>query len=607
MAEFLRKVKLTQAMGLMAMSGFVVASLFAAIGIRNDIADRHMMAETGALVVSSVGVGKAIQEIEDTSDVEIRDTVSAAEQAINAAIILHAALLLGLSVACGAAATVFIRTAARELRAISDRVERLSKGDLESPIPRPRIPELARIAAALGTFRSNEIDRIAEEERVEELQQKSSVGITRVVDAVSAGDFSARLRLRDLKGASLMLAEGINSILCNVEDVVTAQKERDEQAHRAVIRTREEQAAIHSAAADEIAEIVAACSRGDFSRRIPTEGKDGVFHQLSLGVNGIANAAESGLRQIQSSLSAIASGDLSRRMDGEFHGLYAEIQHSLDETLENLSRIMAEIEDQSGLVAQAADEIRKATDDLARRTEHQTETVRRSADATEQLARTVQGNADSMDTGRDLTRQLGVHADEGARISNEAIHAIEGIENASGEMAKIVNVIEEIAFQTSLLALNASVEAARAGEAGRGFSVVASEVRSLANRCSEASKQIGDLIEGNIREVKTSSAKVRESGLALKRIEEATAEVISLVENVSASSQLQAGGIRELGTGMADIDQITQRNAELVQRTADLMEGLVESGKSLFQLVQMFRPGDDEHRTGGRRPDVAAE
>ena len=294
-------------------------------------------------------------------------------------------------------------------------------------------------------------------------------------------------------------------------------------------------------------------------------------------------------------------------MNGEFHGLYAEIQTALDETLANLSRIMNDIEEQSALVARTADEIRSATDDLAMRTERQTETVQKSANATERLAETVQGNADSMDTGRELTRQLGIHAENGAKISGEAIAAMEGIESTSGEMAEIINVIDEIAFQTSLLALNASVEAARAGESGKGFSVVAAEVRLLAERSAEASKQIGELIAGNVREVQSSADKVRESGLALNRIEEATAEVITLVERVSGASQEQATGIRELGRAMTEIDTVTQSNGELVLRTAELMDNLAESGAHLFELVSMFRPGTGTRRSAHGERRVAAE
>ncbi|WP_111431541.1 nitrate- and nitrite sensing domain-containing protein [Rhodobacteraceae bacterium DSL-40] len=549
----------------------------------------------------------ALKNVEMASAAEIRAQVDAAHASVTSGTIFHVALLLTLSALAGIMVLLITRTVAQEVHATTTRLDALSHGDIRSPVPENRIPDLAKVSEALSAFCSKECARQAAEEQEEALQRRSGKGIERVLSQVRQHDFSARLRLRDLKGVALLIGEGLNTILSTAEEVVAAQQARDEAAHCEALRAREREAELQAAAADQIASIVAACSRGDFSARIAVDGKEGVFRELSLGVNGIADAAASGLEQIRKSLAAIAKGDLTQRMNGEFHGLYAEIQTALDETLANLSRIMNDIEEQSALVARTADEIRSATDDLAMRTERQTETVQKSANATERLAETVQGNADSMDTGRELTRQLGIHAENGAKISGEAIAAMEGIESTSGEMAEIINVIDEIAFQTSLLALNASVEAARAGESGKGFSVVAAEVRLLAERSAEASKQIGELIAGNVREVQSSADKVRESGLALNRIEEATAEVITLVERVSGASQEQATGIRELGRAMTEIDTVTQSNGELVLRTAELMDNLAESGAHLFELVSMFRPGTATRRGAHGERRVAAE
>ncbi|WP_424934154.1 methyl-accepting chemotaxis protein [Amaricoccus macauensis] len=548
---------------------------------------------------------EAIKGIETASTAEITAHLDRAATSVASAALLHINTLIGLTILIGGAGAALVRRISREADLTIERLDALASGDIDSPIPEADLKEFAKMTGALRSFQARELARIRQEEEARELQQTASEGIRRVVAGVQQGDFSARFRLRDLQGPNLVLGQGINQILETAETVVSEGKRRDEAAHAESLRRAEEEAAIQAAAAAELAEIVAACSQGDFSRRIPVVDKEGVFATLSQGVNGIASAAESGLRQIQASLSAIAAGDLTQRMEGEFHGLYAEIQTALSETLAKLSQMLAEIEDQSGLVARTVDDIQNGTDDLSRRTERQSQSVQQSLSATEGLARTVQSNADSMDTGRELTRQLGTHAEEGARISDEAIRSIEAIEGTSGEMAKIVGVIDDIALQTSLLALNASVEAARAGEAGKGFAVVASEVRSLAERSSEASRRIGGLIEGNVRDVQASSEKVRESGLALQRIQEAVRHVIDRVEQVSAASQEQAGGIRELGEGMSEIGEITRSNAGLVQHNARLMGNLVASGNHLLDLVRSFRTGKSAPDAGPRRVHAA--
>jgi methyl-accepting chemotaxis protein len=172
------------------------------------------------------------------------------------------------------------------------------------------------------------------------------------------------------------------------------------------------------------------------------------------------------------------------------------------------------------------------------------------------------------------------------------------IEESAGRIAKIIDVIEDIAFQTNLLALNAGVEAARAGEAGRGFAVVASEVRALAQRSSDAAREINDLITSSGTQVQRGVELVNRAGTALEQIVSSVAEISDLVAGIAASSKEQSTGVSEINTAVNQLDQSTQQNAAMFEETTAASHALTQLAEDLGGTVARFSTG----QVGGERP-----
>jgi methyl-accepting chemotaxis protein len=240
-------------------------------------------------------------------------------------------------------------------------------------------------------------------------------------------------------------------------------------------------------------------------------------------------------------------------------------------------------------IRSGTEEISIASDDLARRTEQQAASLEETAAALDEITATVKKTADGATHARSVVSTAKSDAEQSSKIVNEAIDAMSGIEKSSRQIGQIIGVIDEIAFQTNLLALNAGVEAARAGEAGRGFAVVASEVRALAQRSAEAAKEIKALISTSTAQVDHGVDLVAQTGKALDRIMQQITEINVVVSEIAASAQSEATGLNEVNTAVNQMDQVTQKNAAMVEESTAASHTLARETDELARLVGRFR------------------
>ncbi|MCV2514261.1 methyl-accepting chemotaxis protein, partial [Leclercia pneumoniae] len=180
-------------------------------------------------------------------------------------------------------------------------------------------------------------------------------------------------------------------------------------------------------------------------------------------------------------------------------------------------------------------------------------------------------------------------ASRGGNVVSQAITTMQSIESASAKIGDITSVIDGIAFQTNILALNASVEAARAGEQGRGFAVVAGEVRNLASRSAQAAKEIKSLIDSTTQSVATGSRYVHLAGESMQEIVASIGSVSGIMHQITVATHEQMKGIQEINHAVNHLDRMVQQNAELVVQSAAAASALQGQAGELAETAGHFR------------------
>ncbi|MGV8958987.1 MAG: methyl-accepting chemotaxis protein [Stenotrophomonas sp.] len=339
----------------------------------------------------------------------------------------------------------------------------------------------------------------------------------------------------------------------------------------------------------EVSRIVAAASRGDLSGRIELEGKEGFLLQLSDQLNGLLETFTGSIGQVSAVLTALAKGDLTLRMEGDFDGVFARMRDDANTTIAQLTTIIGDIQGAASGINLAATEIAAGNHDLSQRTEQQAANLEETAASMEELTSTVRQNSEHARQANQLAIGAAQVASEGGVVVGQVVTTMTEIEQSSKKIADIISVIDGIAFQTNILALNAAVEAARAGEQGRGFAVVASEVRTLAQRSAGAAKEIKGLIDASVERVANGSALVRKAGSTMGEIVSSVQRVTNIMAEISTASQEQTAGIEQVSQTVMQMDETTQQNAALVEEATAAARSMEEQAHKLANAVTRFK------------------
>ena len=321
-----------------------------------------------------------------------------------------------------------------------------------------------------------------------------------------------------------------------------------------------------------------------------------VFREAADSRRQAATEQTAVVEALSAGLARLAAKDLEHQLDQPFPPAYETLRENYNAAVASLAEALRVVRIGTGSVQGSISEIGAAAQDLAIRNEAQAARIAETTGAMDAVTGIVQETA----TGAQAVSQTITLADreagEGGDVVRRAIEAMAAIEHSAHEIGQIISVIDGIAFQTNLLAINAGVEAARAGEAGKGFAVVATEVRALAQRSADAAQSIKALITTSGEQVGAGVELVRESGTRLETIVRRIGEISALTGSIAGSATRQAASLSQINAAMREMDRMTQQNAAMVEESSAATRSLAAEAVRLNELVATFRTRNIAHR-----------
>ncbi|MCK5876549.1 MAG: nitrate- and nitrite sensing domain-containing protein [Candidatus Marithrix sp.] len=341
----------------------------------------------------------------------------------------------------------------------------------------------------------------------------------------------------------------------------------------------------------EINTVIQAASVGDFKPRISLTNKEGFVKIFANSINDIMDINQSVIEDLMHLISALAEGDLTQKIEHDYVGAFDQLKNDMNTTVTKLTEIITAMLQTAKMVNGVAERISKSNLSLSKRTEAQASSLEETAASIQQITATMQQNANHTIMASELAEKAKERAKNGGQVINSTIQSMVEINKSSKKISDIIGVIDEIAFQTNLLSLNAAVEAAHAGEQGRGFAVVATEVRNLAQRSAKAAKEIKTLIRDSAIKVEEGTRLVNQSGETLHKIVSSSEKVSDIISDIAAATKEQSSGIHQINMSIAQMDDMTQQNAALAGEASSTGNLMKEQAHKLEGQVAFFYVG----------------
>lgn len=454
-----------------------------------------------------------------------------------------------------------------------------------------RLRSLARVLTDLNTG-ANEI-------RLPDWTSEDELGLLRekVVEFKVGLDERNRLEA-EARETLLALTEKEKEAREQAADLAKRKREADELS--AVMLERQTERETMSA---ELERVVARVASGDLSARLDNAWSDDQLNTLAAGVNGLIERIGLVFSKANAAISAIAEADLRADEHTGFEGAFGQFQTAIADTAHRLADVVRAISGTGAVVSERSSDVTRIADQLSRENTDQAATVADIVTSVQQISAGVDANASTARNARDEAREAAHQAEAGDAQVDQSIDAVRRIAESSAEIVAFVNAIEEIAFQTNLLALNASVEAARAGSAGKGFSVVASEVRALSQRTTDAADQIKTLIDRSETLVGEGVSLAEKTGTQIARVREVIDNLQTRIETVDRASAEQADAVRSVATAIARIDDDLRAGADRAQSCNVAAQSLSAEAIHLSELVAAFRLPSEADVVHGEEAD----
>lgn len=327
---------------------------------------------------------------------------------------------------------------------------------------------------------------------------------------------------------------------------------------------------------------------GEFSHRVTVRSQDEIG-QTSSAFNKLMDSLQKAMNSVNSVLSDVANGNLSRRVDGEFKGEFNQLKENTNNSVMMLSQMIEQVIEASEQVYTGSSELSTSSQTLANGTAHQASTLEQISASMKEISVRTLANNDNANLAQQISKQTIETVQNGNNQMESMLESMQRINSTSSEVNKVIKDIDEIAFQTNLLALNAAVEAARAGKYGKGFAVVAEEVRNLAARSSKSVKNTTTLIETSLKEIKNGVQNSDRTAEILNEITEGIHKSNSLTNEISTASNEQANNIKEIDDALNLVNNVVQQNSSISEQSASASEELTSQASKLQQMMSQFQ------------------
>jgi methyl-accepting chemotaxis protein len=347
-------------------------------------------------------------------------------------------------------------------------------------------------------------------------------------------------------------------------------------------------------AEEQFSTLVQNASAGNLDSQLDSSHYSGFLSSLAVELNELLGTLNEPLKNVISVIHALSKGNLGQRMDGNYTGLFAELQEGVNESLSRLKGVLDEVQQAGHSIVEQVEVMAQTTQDISARIRSEAKELDKTAQELDGLTTTVRQNNNYAKQAGEWAEDAVDMAGKGRDAVGKAMNAMMHISDSSQQISDTIGVIDGISSQTNLLALNAAVEAARAGEQGKGFSVVAADVRVLSQKSAQASHEIRALIDDSVRQVGEGVKLVRRADERLREIVGANKKLCEVINEITSTSNEQTTGIGYIYEVVKHLDDATQRNTLLCDRAADSSEGIRGQMQHMEDLMGYFKVGNGE-------------
>ena len=339
----------------------------------------------------------------------------------------------------------------------------------------------------------------------------------------------------------------------------------------------------------KISEVGKEVAGGNFDVEIHYPHKDEIG-ELSRSISEVIGRSKKIVFDLRDRLDAMAGGNFTENLESEeYVGDYAPLLESLKHIQEDMNRTLQEVHASSVQVLSSAEQVNTGAQSLSQGATEQASSIEELSANMQDISQSIQASTKTAGDAYKLQGEAGVAVLQSNEKMEEMRKAMDDITAKSNEISKIIKTIDDIAFQTNILSLNAAIEAARAGAAGKGFAVVADEVGNLAQKSAKAAQNTGLLIEETIEAVEKGAKITEETAESLNSVSKSTEEVNTLIEKISSASSKDLEGITSLNQGLQQISSVVQANSATAEQSAAASEELTGQANKMNELVERFR------------------